>query len=495
MQPLKYDICRNDRRKGNFYMKIDNFTSITKKLTAISLAALSGAMILTAPMTSTTFDNYCITAEASSDKYTSDTLVLSSGQAAYASAYGKSWLSKNGKYKLVLQRNGDLVINNVSTGKTIWKTNSGMANNYTSYSFRLNMQGDGNLVIYRQDLNSKKTNATWNSKTVIGGTGNTYSVRLSNDGELYVYHDQKNSTIWSSRSEIECTASKNTFLRASQCLTSPNRNYRAIMQHDGNFVIYERKNGKETAVWNTRTSGNAGAFLALQQDGNLVVYSKASKPLYNSKTSRKPFADYKLKLGDDGVLQLIKKSNNSVIWRSHTPAGNNGTAGTLSNINWQHLKQVGRQPSGSSSCSCYALAYARTILDKTPHTWYTYNLYGNRQDRVCANWPAGNFSVKTKTTKLAGYQLMYDEIKAGRPAIILVQTTNGKRSPHHYVTVIGVSSSANRNNLSPKDFTIIDPAAYDGSAAPTAENMGTVGYDLKWETTAPYIGYNIVTQK
>ncbi len=478
-------------------MKKHNSTSITKKLTAISLAALSGAMVLSAPMTSTTtpFDNYCITAEASSDKYTSDTLVLSTGQTAFASSYSStSWLSKNGKYKLILQSDGDLVIKNVSTGGTIWRTNTSIGNNNATHSFSLSMQGDGNLVVYSHPRYSRTGTPRWNSKTVIGGTGNTYSLRLSNDGELYVYHDQKKQSIWSSRSEIECTASKNTYLKASQCLTSKNCNYRAIMQNDGNFVIYERKNGKETAIWNTRTAGNSGAHFVLQQDGNLVVYSKASKPLYASNTNRKPFADYKLMLGDDGVLQLIKKSNNSVIWKSHTPAGNNGTAGTLSNINWQHLKQVGRQPAGSVSCSCYALAYARTILDKTPRTWYTYNLYGKNQYSVCAIWSNGNFSVKTKTTKLAGYQLMYDEIKAGRPAIVLVQSTNGTRSTHHYLTVIGVSSSANRNSLSPKDFTIIDPAAYDGSAAPTAENMGTVGYDLKW-STKDYIGYNIVTQK
>jgi hypothetical protein len=47
------------------------------------------------------------------------------------------------------------------------------------------------------------------------------------------------------------------------------RNCRAIMQTDGNFVVYH-PNGK--ALWATGTDGNPGAYIILQRDGNLVVY-------------------------------------------------------------------------------------------------------------------------------------------------------------------------------------------------------------------------------
>ena len=49
--------------------------------------------------------------------------------------------------------------------------------------------------------------------------------------------------------------------------------YRFIAQGDGNLVLY-RKDGK--SVWDSRTHGHPGARLALQEDGNLVLYHNGS---------------------------------------------------------------------------------------------------------------------------------------------------------------------------------------------------------------------------
>jgi hypothetical protein len=43
----------------------------------------------------------------------------------------------------------------------------------------------------------------------------------------------------------------------------------ALMQFNGNFVIYD---SKHKALWSSRTSGHPGAYLALQNDGNVVIY-------------------------------------------------------------------------------------------------------------------------------------------------------------------------------------------------------------------------------
>jgi len=45
-----------------------------------------------------------------------------------------------------------------------------------------------------------------------------------------------------------------------QKLVSPNHQYQAVMQTDGNFVVY----GPHGAIWNTRTNGQAGATLSMQ---------------------------------------------------------------------------------------------------------------------------------------------------------------------------------------------------------------------------------------
>lgn len=53
----------------------------------------------------------------------------------------------------------------------------------------------------------------------------------------------------------------------------------AIMQSDGNFVVY----GGNTAYWHTFTHGQPGAALYLQNDGNLVIY-RNGVAIWNSGT-------------------------------------------------------------------------------------------------------------------------------------------------------------------------------------------------------------------
>ena len=54
----------------------------------------------------------------------------------------------------------------------------------------------------------------------------------------------------------------------------------AIMQTDGNFVLYGEGGG---GIWSSNTAGYPGAYLALQNDGNLVVYY-GSSALWSTKT-------------------------------------------------------------------------------------------------------------------------------------------------------------------------------------------------------------------
>jgi hypothetical protein len=52
---------------------------------------------------------------------------------------------------------------------------------------------------------------------------------------------------------------------------------RAIMQDDGNFVLYD---GNNVPYWSTGTMHHPGAYIVLQDDGNLVVYGPDNKPLW-----------------------------------------------------------------------------------------------------------------------------------------------------------------------------------------------------------------------
>ena len=55
------------------------------------------------------------------------------------------------------------------------------------------------------------------------------------------------------------------------------------MQGDGNLVVYDRATHP---LWDAKTGGHPGAYLALQDDGNLVVYTPGHQPLWATGTDR-----------------------------------------------------------------------------------------------------------------------------------------------------------------------------------------------------------------
>jgi len=86
-------------------------------------------------------------------------------------------------------------------------------------------------------------------------------------------------------------------LSPGQYLRSSRGRYVAVMQTDGNLVVYD--GGR--ALWASRTQ-SAGASLAIQQDGNLVVYDIYGSPRWASRT---PGAGQGfLVMQDDGNLVL-----------------------------------------------------------------------------------------------------------------------------------------------------------------------------------------------
>jgi hypothetical protein len=98
--------------------------------------------------------------------------------------------------------------------------------------YTLVYQGDGNLVLYKEDLGAP------------GGSGRVYQWDSATDG------------------------------RPAGGL---------VMQDDGNVVIYG-PDGQ--SLWATGTEGHPGASLVVQDDGNLVVYDADGSPVWASDTPR-----------------------------------------------------------------------------------------------------------------------------------------------------------------------------------------------------------------
>ena len=123
-------------------------------------------------------------------------------------------------------------------------------------------------------------------------------------------------------------------------------------------------------------------------------------------------------------------------------------------INWDNIAKVGKQSKGSVSCSCFALAYCRTILDNKVHNWSEYNQNGANQNNVWAMWSWGKYCSATGKNDNEVYTLAYQNINAGKPFIVYVKggTNARKVNGGHYVTIVGYQNVTSLNSLSANNF-------------------------------------------
>jgi len=274
-----------------------------RRLAALTLACLlaSGGAAALAPSASAlssavvrTLDTPGATAEGVSTLDVTDR--LTSGSTLYAD---QQITSSDGGSRFVMQGDGNAVVYDASGRPTFSTETAGVGS-------RIEMQSDGNLVVY-----TDSGRPVWQS-----GTAGSYgaSLVMQNDGNLVVYRTD-GSAAWSSFGQAAPpavsgdTLTGGSALRSGQQLTSRDSRSRAVMQGDGNFVVYS--NG--SVRWSSGTSG-AGNRLEMQGDGNAVVYS-GSRSLWQSSTAGNPGA--RMVMQDDGNLVIY--SGSRPVWSSTAP--------------------------------------------------------------------------------------------------------------------------------------------------------------------------------
>jgi FG-GAP-like repeat/Cep192 domain 4/FG-GAP repeat len=230
--------------------------------------------------------------------------------------------SLNGMYRAQMQSDGNFVVYGPS-GAT-WASNT---NGQGLPPYALDMQSDGNLVVYAT-LNTCAANTpcnpTWASHTNGVGVG-PYTLILQNDGNLVVY-DGSMTPLWSSGgtyTNLTDRIQSNGIMGIStnQQLVSASGSWRAIMQTDGNFVVY----GPSGPNWasGTNAKGAMPFITMMQPDGNLVVYANttscapetACSPTWASGTNGKGTPPFTLIMQNDGNL-VVYDSTNAALWAS-----------------------------------------------------------------------------------------------------------------------------------------------------------------------------------
>ncbi|CAF1249561.1 unnamed protein product [Adineta ricciae] len=102
-------------------------------------------------------------------------------------------------------------------------------------------------------------------------------------------------------------------LHSPNQISSPNGAYHAVMQDDGNFVLYSTPSRKPLWASNTNGKGQGPFRVTMQDDGNLVIYETCGKPTWSSNTYYKGTKPYQLVMQDDGNL-VIYDCNRHATW-------------------------------------------------------------------------------------------------------------------------------------------------------------------------------------
>jgi hypothetical protein len=187
--------------------------------------------------------------------------------------------SSNRRYRLVMQGDGNLVL--YTGASALWSSGTQGERAYAV------MQSDGNLVVYIDGT------AAWSSRTAqFEGA----SLTLQDDGNLLV--NQRGHPIWSrATGYVGDRLHAGWKLQPNAYLRSANRQYRLVMQGDGNLVLYKGA----AALWSSKTKGS-DARVVMQGDGNLVVYHGGAAK-WSSRTG-----------GHHGARLIVQNDGNLVIY-------------------------------------------------------------------------------------------------------------------------------------------------------------------------------------
>lgn len=107
----------------------------------------------------------------------------------------------------------------------------------------------------------------------------------------------------------------NQRLASNQKLISKNGRFVAVLQEDGNFVVYRVDAGQPQPLWASNTAGQPVRFILMQDDGNLVAYSIAAASYWSSGPTGT--TNCYVIMQNDGNL-VVYNTHNRPLWASNT---------------------------------------------------------------------------------------------------------------------------------------------------------------------------------
>jgi len=180
----------------------------------------------------------------------------------------------------------------------------------------------------------------------------------------------------------------------------------AVMQGDGNFVLY---GADGHAFWSTNTEGQGGTWITMQTDGNLVIYTASNAPVWSTNTGGRSDGPFDLVLQGNHDLAIYNKAN-QVVWHANTlvpkckcnygchPSAN-GLTGSLGN----NQQLMAGQSITSNDGQCGLTAVMQTdgnfvLYGSDGHAFWSSNTEGKGGNRVVMQGD-GNLVIYTASNQ------------------------------------------------------------------------------------------------
>jgi len=225
--------------------------------------------------------------------------------------------SPDGRFRLTMRADGNLAL---ATGdlfeKDLWTSNTAGKGPY-----KLNVQQDGNSVLFGRDGNGK-----WSTGT--NGWGGA-RMMVESDGNLTVRSSDGSRLLWETRTEV-CLPSRvgdgrrtgdfgsnGTVVPSRLCnnefVESPDGRFRLIMQDDGDLSL-RMGEGYATQIWHSATTN--AYKMDSQSDGNIVLYRRDGTAAWATGTNG--WGGARMSLQNDGNLVVRSADNSRLIWETRS---------------------------------------------------------------------------------------------------------------------------------------------------------------------------------
>ena len=190
-------------------------------------------------------------------------------------------ISSNGAFILIYQADGNLVVyaKNNNGLKPVWASGSIVTNPHYAI-----IQDDGNLVLV--DSNGK---GYWHTQTY-GRLDPPFDLVMQDDGNLVAF-DGNTLPFWSSSYTLSpalLSSDGRSHLKPGDSLLSEGTRYRLLYAGDGNLFLLE-KNPKvelwDVLLWSSNTNVKNPGIAVMQGDGNFVLYDSNNKPYWATNTA------------------------------------------------------------------------------------------------------------------------------------------------------------------------------------------------------------------